>query len=170
MNKTITFEGGREVAFTSNAATAIYYRRVFQDDLITTLTGAETSAMSVETIMRLAYIMALQAAGDVRGASEDTALEWIASFETNDFFDHAGEIVDIWFGNAKKTSQAKKKGKQTDRQMTTGLYMLRALQLGLTLSDLDRIEYGMVLDVITEAGNDNCEYNDIADQADFDKF
>ena len=54
--------------------------------------------------------------------------------------------------------------------MTTGLYMLRALQLGLTLSDLDRIEYGMVLDVITESGNDNCEYNDIATQADFDKF
>lgn len=54
--------------------------------------------------------------------------------------------------------------------MTTGLYMLRALQCGLALSDLDDVEYGMVLDIITESGNDNCEYDEIATQADFDKF
>lgn len=42
--------------------------------------------------------------------------------------------------------------------------------MGLTLDDLDGMEYGMVLDVLTEAGNDNCEYKQLASQADFDKF
>lgn len=54
--------------------------------------------------------------------------------------------------------------------MTTALFLLRAIQAGLTFDDLDSLEYGMVLDVLTEAGNDNCEYRQLATQEDFDRF
>lgn len=54
--------------------------------------------------------------------------------------------------------------------MTTPLYMLRALQVGLTLSDLERLEYRDVIDIATEKDNDNYEYKELANQEDFDRF
>lgn len=48
--------------------------------------------------------------------------------------------------------------------------MLRALQSGLTIADLDLLECGQVMDIVIEAGNDNETYNQLATQADFDKF
>lgn len=54
--------------------------------------------------------------------------------------------------------------------MTTGLFLLRAVQMGLNLDDLDGLEYGLVLDMMVEADNDDFEYNEIANQDDFDRF
>lgn len=54
--------------------------------------------------------------------------------------------------------------------MTTAVFVLRAVQLGLALEDLDGLEYGAVIDMMIEAGNDECEYNDVATQEDFDRF
>ena len=56
--------------------------------------------------------------------------------------------------------------------MTTGLYLLRCLQHGFRLEDLDYIRPGLVFDVFTESTNDNYkdEYKQIATQADFDAF
>jgi hypothetical protein len=54
--------------------------------------------------------------------------------------------------------------------MTTGLFMLRAVQIGLTINDLDGLEYGTVVDMLTEAGNDDCNYRELATQEDFDRF
>lgn len=48
--------------------------------------------------------------------------------------------------------------------------MLRVLQNGLRLDDLDNLTLGMVYDIFTESGNDSCEYKRIATQADFDAF
>lgn len=48
--------------------------------------------------------------------------------------------------------------------------VLRALQCGLTLADLDYIEYGELTDIIIEHGNDSVEYQEKATQADFDRF
>lgn len=58
----------------------------------------------------------------------------------------------------------------TDRPYTTGLFLLRCAQLGLSMSDLDYIDMGMVFDMIIESGNDSEEYDVIATQADFDRF
>jgi hypothetical protein len=54
--------------------------------------------------------------------------------------------------------------------MTLGLFMLRASQLGLSTTDLDNLEYGTIVDMMTEASNDSCEYRQIASQDDFDRF
>jgi len=48
--------------------------------------------------------------------------------------------------------------------------MLRAFQLGLSFADLERLDYGFVIDMMIEAGNDGCEYDEIATQEDFDTF
>jgi len=50
------------------------------------------------------------------------------------------------------------------------LFLLRALQVGLSLDDLERLEFGQVLDIMTEAGNDCHTYRQLATQDDFDRF
>lgn len=50
------------------------------------------------------------------------------------------------------------------------MYLLRCLQMGLTISELDLLDYGAVLDMMTESGNDGYKYRPLATQDDFDKF
>lgn len=54
--------------------------------------------------------------------------------------------------------------------MTTALYMLRCIQVGIRLSDLDALEYGMIIDILTETSNDEFKYKEVASQEDFDRF
>lgn len=54
--------------------------------------------------------------------------------------------------------------------MTVGLFLLRAVQMGLSMDDLDGLEYGIVVDMMTENQNDDCKYTQLADQSDFDRF
>lgn len=54
--------------------------------------------------------------------------------------------------------------------MTLGLFLLRAVQMGLSLGDLDGLEYGTVVDMMTEFSNDECKYDYVASQEDFDAF
>ncbi len=54
--------------------------------------------------------------------------------------------------------------------MTTPLFMLRAVQMGVAISDLDLLTIGLVMDMFTEAQNDNYKYPNLATQDDFDKF
>ena len=54
--------------------------------------------------------------------------------------------------------------------MTTPLFMLRCLQIGLSLRDLDLLTVGMVSDIFVEHMNDDCHYDILATQEDLDKF
>lgn len=54
--------------------------------------------------------------------------------------------------------------------MTTGLFLLRAFQMGLDMDDLDGLEYGVVVDMMIEAANDDFKYPEMAEQDDFDRF
>ena len=54
--------------------------------------------------------------------------------------------------------------------MSTPLFLLRCVQLGLSLSELDVLSIGMVNDMYAENSNDQCKYREIATQADFDNF
>lgn len=50
------------------------------------------------------------------------------------------------------------------------MFLLRALQVGLSLSDLDYLESGEVTDLVIEHNNDSATYRQVATQADFDRF
>lgn len=54
--------------------------------------------------------------------------------------------------------------------MNTAIFVLRALQVGLRLTDLELLEVGDVMDIIIEQNNDACEYEKKATQADFERF
>ena len=59
--------------------------------------------------------------------------------------------------------------------MTTPLFLLRCLEAGISIRDLDLLTIGMVLDIWTEKGNDEVKYKTVdsvrlAAQEDFDRF
>ena len=57
--------------------------------------------------------------------------------------------------------------------MTTSLFLLRCVQLGISIRDLDLLTIGMVNDMYVESGNhqdDEKNDNVVATQADFDRF
>ena len=55
--------------------------------------------------------------------------------------------------------------------MTTPLFLLRCVQLGISIRDLDLLTIGMVNDMYTESSNDEYKgYAQIATQRDFDTF
>ncbi len=68
------------------------------------------------------------------------------------------------------TEHFKKKLKKTERPWTAALFLLRAIQLGLTMKDLDDITVGMVMDMYIEITNDHEKYDEIATQEDINNF
>ncbi len=54
--------------------------------------------------------------------------------------------------------------------MTTPLFLLRCVQIGLSLSDLDLLTIGMVNEMFIEKDNDDISYEYKATQNDFDSF
>ena len=54
--------------------------------------------------------------------------------------------------------------------MTTPLILLRCIEIGISIRDLDLLTIGMVMDIWTEKANDDVKYQQIATQEDFDKF
>lgn len=54
--------------------------------------------------------------------------------------------------------------------MTTPLFLLRCVQLSISIRDLDLLRIGMINDMYAESSNDDWNYNTVATQADFDVF
>lgn len=54
--------------------------------------------------------------------------------------------------------------------MTTPLFILRCIEIVISIRDLDLLTIGMVMDIWTEKANDDVKYQQIATQEDFDKF
>ena len=54
--------------------------------------------------------------------------------------------------------------------MTTALFMLRCVELGLNIADLNLLTIGSVNDMFNEKSRDSMEWREEASQGDMDKF
>ncbi len=54
--------------------------------------------------------------------------------------------------------------------MTTPLFLLRCVQLGLSMADTELLSIGLVNDMYTEQVNDGYRYFEIGTQEDMDRF
>ena len=66
--------------------------------------------------------------------------------------------------------QSEKKLRATERELTTPLFLLRCMEVGISIPDLDLLTIGLVMDIWTEKGNDGETYAYAAQQSDFDRF
>ena len=54
--------------------------------------------------------------------------------------------------------------------MNTPLFLLRCVEMGVSIMDLDYLTIGIVLDMFCERGNDDYPYAQVAGQSEFDLF
>lgn len=54
--------------------------------------------------------------------------------------------------------------------MTTPLFLLRCVQLGLSMADMELLSIGLVNDMYTEQVNDGYRYCELGTQEDMDLF
>ena len=58
----------------------------------------------------------------------------------------------------------------TEMKMTTPLFLLRCVQIGISLRDLDLVTIGCINDMFAGKGNNSTEYAEIATQDQMDRF
>ncbi len=66
-------------------------------------------------------------------------------------------------------STRKKKLRKTERPMTTALFMLRCVELGLNIADLDLLTIGSVNDMFNEKSRDSMEWREEATHGDMER-
>ncbi|WP_207647494.1 hypothetical protein [Oribacterium sp. KHPX15] len=66
--------------------------------------------------------------------------------------------------------EREKKLRKTERELTTPLFLLRCMEVGISLPDLDLLTIGLVMGIWTEKENDGTDYVYTASQEDFDAF
>ena len=54
--------------------------------------------------------------------------------------------------------------------MTTPLFLLRCTEIGISITDLDLLTIGLVLDLWAEKGTDSVTYRKVASQKDLNRF
>ena len=177
IQKNITIDG-IEVPFKASAAVPRLYRLKFRRDIYQDFAALQksvgentekSSALDIESLEvfeNIAYIMAKHADAAIPASSD----EWLEQFNTFSIYEILPQLINLWGLNVETQVQSKKKHRPIDRPMTTPLFLLRCVQLGLSMGDLDFLTIGLVNDMFTERENDEYKYHMLADQSDFDKF
>lgn len=119
---------------------------------------------SLEMFENIAFIMAKHADPSI----PDTPEEWLDNFNTFSIYQVLPQLIELWGLNVKRMLNLKVR--PTEREMTTPLFLLRCVQLGLSMADLDMLSIGLINDMYAESRNDDCKYAELATQEDFDKF
>ena len=168
---------GKQVAFKASAAIPRIYRLKFQRDIYKDLRSLERSVgegneensnldlFSLEMFENIAFVMAKHADPSIPDAPED----WLDGFSTFSIYQVLPELIELWGLNVQTDVQAKKI-RPTEREMTTPLFLLRCVQLGLSMADLELLSIGLINDMYAENSNDDCKYAVVATQEDFDRF
>ena len=104
--------GEVSIPMKATAATALRYRHVFGQDLMTELQDSEEStSLGIDTVQKLAFVMACAAdpEKDMTKLNEEVYIEWLDKFEPLDLAMATQEIIDLYLGNTKGLSEVKKK-------------------------------------------------------------
>ena len=100
----------------------------------------------------------------------DNPEDWLDEFNTFSIYQVLPKLIELWGMNIRTDVEAKKLY-ATDREMTTPLFLLRCVQLGISIRDLNLLTIGMVNDMFVESRNDEYKgWRQVATQEDFDRF
>ena len=104
--------GEMSIPMKATAATALRYRHVFGQDLMTEFQSVgQDSGLGMSALQQLAFIMACAAdpEKDMNKLNDEAYMEWLDNFEPLDFAESVEDIVDLYVGNTKSLSEVKKK-------------------------------------------------------------
>lgn len=118
---------------------------------------------SLEMFEDLAWLMARHADP---AKVPDSPEEFLDQFNTFSIYQILHQLIELCGLNVQTEVESRK----SELEMTTPLFLLRCVQLGISIADLDLLTIGLVNDMFTERQNDDYPYKELASQADFDKF
>ena len=105
----------KDFEFVSNGMTQYRYRQLTGRDLMKDVTKLLNDRQQVSDDAdfsvsdKLAYIMNMSAIkADMNKINENTFYEWIEQFDSSNSINIMGEIISIYFGTKKSTSEPKK--------------------------------------------------------------
>ena len=104
--------GELSIPMKATAATALRYRHVFGQDIMTEFQNVgQDTGLGMSALQQLAFIMACAAdpEKDMGKLNEEAYMEWLDMFEPLDFAEAAEDIIDLYMGNTKSLSEVKKK-------------------------------------------------------------
>ena len=104
--------GEVSIPMKATAATALRYRHVFGQDLMTEFQNVgQDTGLGMSALQQLAFIMACAAdpEKDMNKLNDEVYMEWLDKFEPLDFAEAAEEIINLYVGNMKSLSEVKKK-------------------------------------------------------------
>ena len=106
--------GKSTIPMSANGATHIRYRLVFGKDLLGEFQSIENNySIAIDTISELAFIMSRAAdKTDMDKLNKAAYIDWLEQFEPFDITTAAEEIIDLYMGNTKTTSEVKKKARE----------------------------------------------------------
>lgn len=177
IKKTIEIDGS-EVPFKASAAVPRLYRLKFARDIYKDFASLQKNVQendegestldieSLEVFENVAYIMAKHADPENIPDNPDDFLE---QFNTFSIYEILPQLIELWGLNI-ATQVKSKKHRQTDREMTIPLFLLRCKQLGLSMTELDLLTIGLINDMFTERENDDYDYPIKADQTAMNLF
>lgn len=157
--------GNKEVKLKSTAGTMVRYRNNFNRDFIKDLlhlkskielkqgTGEELDAIDLEIFEKIAWSMAKTADDNIPDIEH-----WLDEFETFDIMIILPQIMDLLVSNMKQLKQTKetterdrkKRNGKRSGEVNANTIILRCLKIGISLSEMDNITIGFVLDLIDE--------------------
>lgn len=100
---------------------------------------------SLEMFENIAYIMAKHADSSIPDSPE----EWMDEFSTFSIDQMLPKIIELWWLNVQTTVESKKLH-ATDRLMTAPLFLLRCVQLGISIRNLNLLTLGLVNNMYAE--------------------
>lgn len=111
MTKTIKV-GKKDISFTSNGATPLFYKQLFHKDLMKMLNSGDEIEIAGDNVPELAFIMAKQYdQANMMALTTNMYIEWLSLFEPLDLILAGGEIVNVYLADSTGTEEPKKKGK-----------------------------------------------------------
>lgn len=111
----------RKLALLANGATPLFYKQIFNRDLLQYLTEDRSDGGSMEIasdkIPELAYIMAKQAEkADMQKLSFEDYMQWLEGFEALDITMNAAAIANVYISDSiPSVTQKKRSEKQKEK-------------------------------------------------------
>lgn len=106
----------------ANAATSLRFKQIFGEDLLTLFANAESEEngrriYSIDFISELAFVMAMQAKAHdgkikMEKLNTNSLIDWLEDYDGMSMENACQEILDVYLGNTRVDSQAKKNNEE----------------------------------------------------------
>lgn len=110
--------GKKKVKLLTTARTALYYKQIFNEDLLVFMlvranSGEATDAEAVDVAQKLCFIMAKQAEkADMKQLNFDSYADWLDTMSQMDLIRASFSIIEVYKENMAGLSTSKKKDEE----------------------------------------------------------